>query len=277
VDLPSTESTGSTERPATSAFIFPSSYTPVEPTVDQSKNTLVIKNLPFKYKPVDLEALLVRVCCIQLRLFKSEHQAKPKNVRLLRDDAGRFSGMAFIRCISKEEAQRLIFCMNDLDIGGRNIQVEFKMKKKKKAGLRASSDDASGLSSSSEDLPYGSRLRTSAENANEAPTTTVSTQIQPSQLSLQQEKKSAAPSGPRKLAVSAEHNFSDKFRKPPQMRRKSTSAVLDTLYSHSALFKTHPTLTQSVLPSIRPIRQPLGPDGKSNGFSLEYRKSRGHP
>jgi len=278
VDLPSAESSGSTEKPveptsdiqqqetqSTPSFVFPSACTPVEPTVDQSKNTLVIKNLPFKYKPVDLEALL------------AEHQAKPKNVRLLRDDAGRFSGMAFIRCISKEEAQRLIFSMNDLDIGGRNIQVEFKMKKKKKGGsLRTSSDDASSLNSSSDELPVANRLRTSSDNASEkvlAPVQPSAVQ-QPSSLAADKPK----PSGPRKLAVSAEHNFSDKFRKPPQMRRKSTSAVLDApTYAHSALSRIHPALVQaSAGPSIRPIRQPLGPDGKTNGFSLEYRKLRGH-
>jgi hypothetical protein len=273
VDFPSAESSGSTEKPveatsdtqqATPAFVYPSAYAPVEPSVDQSKNTLVIKNLPFKYKPVDLEALL------------AEHQAKPKNVRLLRDDAGRFSGMAFIRCISKEEAQRLIFSMNDLDIGGRNIQVEFKMKKKKKGGsLRTSSDDASSLNSSSDEMPVANRLRTSSENPSEK----VTVQVQPSTV---QQPSSLAdkpkPSGPRKLAVSAEHNFSDKFRKPPQMRRKSTSAVLDSApaYAHSALARIHPALVQaSSGPSIRPIRQPLGPDGKTNGFSMEYRKLRG--
>jgi len=273
VDLPSVESNGSTEKlqdtvqqTATPAFAYPSAYTPVEPSVDQSKNTLVIKNLPFKYKPVDLEALL------------AEHQTKPKNVRLLRDDAGRFSGMAFIRCVSKEEAQRLIFNMNELDIGGRNIQVEFKMKKKKKGGnsLRTSSEDASSssLNSSSDELPAINRLRVSADNV-------ISDKVpvpDPAQIqSVQQE--TTRPSGPRKLAVSAEHNFnSDKFRKPPQMRRKSTSAVLDSApaYAHSALSRIHPALAQaSALPSVRPIRQPLGPDGKTNGFSVEYRKLRG--
>jgi RNA recognition motif-containing protein len=275
VDLPSAESSGSTEKTvdavpeaqqAIPAFVFPSSYTTVEPTADQSKNTLVIKNLPFKYKPVDLEALL------------AEHQAKPKNVRLLRDDAGRFSGMAFIRCISKEEAQRLIFSMNDLDIGGRNIQVEFKMKKKKKGGsLRTSTDDASSLSSSSDELPVANRLRVSAENVSEKVPVPAPAQIQPVQptSSLADKPK---PSGPRKLAVSAEHNFqSDKFRKPPQMRRKSTSAVLESApaYAHSALSRIHPALVASSGPSIRPIRQPIGPDGKTNGFSAEYRKLRG--
>jgi len=271
VDLPSEGSRGSKEKAAVEApfrppqtttsttpgFNFPSTYTPIEPTVDQSKNTLVIKNLPFKYKPVDLDTLL------------NDHQAKPKNVRLLRDDAGRFSGMAFIRCTSKEEAQRLILNMNDLDIGGRNIQVEFKMKKKKKSKLGCSSDDASSLSSSDEP-------RTSADNTiNDKVSAPV--QVQPSSLQVQQERSSAAP---RKLAMSAEGaNISDKFRKLPQMRRKSTS-VLEAApaYAHSALSRIHPTLSQaSAGPSgLKPIRQPYGPDGKTNGFSLEYRKLRGH-
>jgi RNA recognition motif-containing protein len=75
----------------------------------------------------------------------------------MRDGAGRFTGIAFIRCPSKEEAGRLIQSMNNLDIGGRNIQVEFKKKKKKKGeGMSSDSDfsNCSSLRSSAEYLNY---------------------------------------------------------------------------------------------------------------------------
>ena len=75
----------------------------------------------------------------------------------MRDNAGRFTGIAFIRCPSKEEAGRLIQAMNNLDIGGRNIQVEFKKKKtKKKLGESSDSDfsNCSSLRSSAEYLNY---------------------------------------------------------------------------------------------------------------------------
>jgi len=180
---------------------------PLEPSSDQSKNTLVIKNLPFKFKLTDLEKLL------------SEYPAKVKNVRLLRDESGKFTGMAFIRCGSKEDAQLLINKMNDLDIAGRNIQVEFKTKNKKKKKLNQSSDSMSSSSSDWEEKP----------------------------AKLLEELK--------------------------PFRRKSTSDTMHSSYIanylHSAVTRIHAEKSM-----IRPVRQPIGPDGKTNGFSAEYRRSR---
>jgi hypothetical protein len=233
------------------AFTFPPGYGVVEPLEDQSKNTLVIKNLPFKFKPTDLEQLL------------NDYNTKPKNVRLLRDDAGRFTGMAFIRCPSKEEAQRLICSMNDLDIGGRNIQVEFKMKKKKRSG-------SSSLSSSTDELPAPRSLRASNNGEPES-----LFKVPEAQQATIQPQSTTATKGPRKLAASAENHFgNNQLRRPLQLRRKSTSVVDSDVatYAHSAVPKLHPSLAQG--PSVRPVRQPIGPDGKTNGFSTDYRKSR---
>jgi len=243
----------------------------IEPTVEQSKNTLVIKNLPFKFKPVDLDKLL------------TDNNAKPKNVRLLRDDAGRFSGMAFIRCSTKEEAQRLISNVNGLDIGGRTIQVEFKLKKKSKSKLDSSFDS---LSSSSDELP-GNRLRISSDTNNEPNLKVGSDNVVQSPIFVH---SSLAPQNTRvltrgnKLSVSAEHLMTDTKQMHPlkkalfQPRRKSTSNVYESnhLYVNSALPKRHiESEASKTLPSIRPIRQPAGPDG-TNGFSLDYRRARGH-
>jgi len=159
----------------------------VEPSGDQSKNTLVIKNLPFKFKPTDLDKLL------------SDHNAKPKNVRLLRDESGRFSGMAFIRCPSKDEAQRLITNMNGLEISGRSIQVEFKLKKKKKGKLDASCDS---LSSSSDELP-GNRLRISSETNEAMVKSNIEAPVQQAPVVVQ--PAPAPVSRVNKLSVSAEH------------------------------------------------------------------------
>jgi len=173
---------------------------PLEPTSEHSKNTLVIKNLPFKFKLGDLEKLL------------SEFPAKIKNVRLLRDESGKFTGMAFLRCATKEDAQTLISQMSNLDISGRAIQVEFKTKGKKKKNLNGSSDSMSSSSSDWEERPAA------------------------------------------------------KIEELKPFRRKSTS---DSFYLHSAVSRIHAEKSL-----IRPTRQPVGPDGKTNGFSAEYRKSR---
>jgi len=238
-----------------------------EPTGDQSKNTLVIKNLPFKFKPADLDKLL------------SDNHTKPKNVRLLRDDSGRFSGMAFIRCPSKDEAQRLIVSMNGMDIGGRAIQVEFKLKKKKKGKLDASCDSCS----SSDELP-GARLRISSDSTDSSakPVNETPVSVHPATILVQ--SASAAPSTRgNKLAVSAEHTIPEAPQNQPlkkamfQPRRKSTSSTGETFhhYINSAIPKLASSQeTNRSAPGIRPVRQPFGPDG-TNGFSLEYRRSRG--
>jgi len=240
----------------------------VEPNNDQSKNTLVIKNLPFKFKLNDLEKLL------------NDHQAKPKNVRLLRDDSGKFTGMAFIRCASKDDAQRLITGMHGLDIGGRNIQVEFKTKKQKKKNKLGQSTDS--LNSSSDELPNGNRLRLSSEGiadrlrhssegmADRISTVTVASVPAPPQLQkvvqappqIQPQKANFS-----KLSVSAEHSFEDKLESKQLPFRRKSLAVEPTSYLHS---RVH------IAPSngIRPVRQPVGPDGKTNGFSEDYRRAR---
>lgn len=232
----------------------------IEPSLDQSKNTLVIKNLPFKFKPTDLDKLL------------SDHQTHPKNVRLLRDNEGRFTGMAFIRCPSKEEAQRLIKNMNGLEIGGRNIQVEFKLKKKKKNKLTMSTESVSSLNSSSDELPVTSKLHMSGEDQRNSSHGTPDVMMQNSAPTTTGIAPVPLRRG-RKLAASAENSFGgnggdDRFKNPPQIRRKSTS-VIESVYTYSALSKAAPFGT-----SIRPVRQPTGPDGKTNGFCDEYRQSR---
>jgi len=225
-----------------------SQQAPVEPNADQSKNTLVIKNLPFKFKLADLEKLL------------SERDAKSKNVRLLRDDGGKFTGMAFVRCASKEDAQKLIASMHGLDITGRNIQVEFKSKKQKKKGKLNSSSDS--LNSSSDELPVN-RIRISAEHNNN------NNIVVPTAIPAPPPQKTS------KLSISADHTFPEdkqthtnkRLQQLPQLRRKSTC---ENSYSHSAVQKIHTVGTSN----IRPIRQPYGPDGKTNGFSMDWRKAR---
>jgi len=248
VELPSTQAAPAVAAASEDKAVF------VEPSGDQSKNTLVIKNLPFKFKPVDLEKLL------------SDNHTKPKNVRLLRDESGRFSGMAFIRCPSKDEAQRLISSMNGMDIGGRTIQVEFKLKKKKGSGS-CDSLSSSSCSSSSDELP-GCRLRISSENVELKKLINETLITQPA---------SASTRG--KLSGSAEHltlseaPHSQALKKAMfQPRRKSTSSTGEIHhYINSAMPKL--SLEANRGSGIRPVRQPMGPDG-TNGFSTEYRRSR---
>lgn len=311
-----------------------------EPAGDETKNTLVIKNLPFKFKQTDLDVLL------------NTHSAKPKNVRLMRDNAGRFTGIAFIRCPSKEEAGRLIQAMNNLDIGGRNIQVEFKKKKTKKKLSESSDSDisnCSSLRSSAEYLNFnpeeammeppreflGARrmsLRSSAEYAREVigrehlqsnltnfQPEPLRSSLTPAPQSLQRRRPSFTPQTTMEAAFSQSYFQQQPFSIPQQAQRtpprkieslrKSTEEV-PPLYTFMppttgsgmmgyaperrrsiatpeelSGFRNQPTRTGYIRPftltsavnqgpSIQPIRQPIGPDGKTNGFSEEYRRSR---
>jgi RNA recognition motif-containing protein len=138
-----------------------------EPAADETKNTLVIKNLPFKFSKQELDDLLMK------------YDAKSKNVRMMKDGQGRFTGIVFIRCPSKDEAAKIIISMNNLEIGGRNIQVEFKKKKKKKATANANE----ALSSDSE-MSAPPSLRSSGEVSLES--------IKPNNLAMSQDSQKVA-------------------------------------------------------------------------------------
>jgi len=238
-----------------------------EPAADESKNTLVIKNLPFKFKQADLDKIL------------ADNNARPKNVRLLRDDAGRFTGIAFVRCPSKDEAAKLIANMNGMDVGGRAIQVEFKKKKSKKKQLQqqqkglsssgnsflSSSGDSDRHSLSSDDellsssssshhvalsSAYAKRLAYSDEMSNYRGPEVPTRYLQPPQTSTIPPTTVYSPYAPigseyqqqqqvKRLSISDEHTITDKYlRKTPQFVTPappgfSQQPQHQSLFSHS--------------------------------------------
>jgi len=274
-----------------------------EPAVDESKNTLVIKNLPFKFTKPELDQLL------------STHEAKAKNVRMLRDGSGRFTGIAFIRCPSKEEAGRLILAMNNLDIGGRGIQVEFK-KKKKKGSKKEQAPSAATPLPPTQGAPYSGyppvshMYAASGYNPMLQPQTSESrraflTASAPSQLlrtsgglrnsnflasstsSVEDEdylSHIAYPSRRRMSLNSSTSSVDDEDYLPRHLASSTDdpnqghgpypNSRLSLSSSGNSANARYATASFSNLPSVRPTRQPIGPDGKSNGFSSDYRKSR---
>jgi len=314
-----------------------------EPGADQTKNTIVIKNLSFKFKQTDLDALL------------AEHHANPKNVRLMRDNQGRFTGIAFIRCPSKEEASRLILSMNNLEIGGRNIQVDFKQKKRKSGKLNTSTD--LGMTSSDSEMSQPTSLRSSGEFNREALIDV--DQKDPQQLKEPRQRRLSAeyatpiitqehlqlppmqtygapvmmyshfadPHAPMGFNPHRRYSLSNSAPvQPPQTSyfhyphfgmaqqnsmkkkmdiRRSTQCVNTNTTTEErpvapANFERRRSIATMDDPAIRnasrpnsvirppssvvngagvksaiaPVRQPVGPDGHTNGFSMEYRNSR---
>jgi RNA recognition motif-containing protein len=266
-----------------------------EPAADETKNTLVIKNLPFKFKQADLEKIL------------NTYEAKPKNVRLMRDSAGRFTGIAFIRCPTKEAAGKLIILMNGLEVQGRAIQVEFKKRKAKKR-LSASTDAANA--SSDEDVK--SPISSLASSAEHSFSEDIREPVPPAPKEEKMElpladvprldvgttnaKKETAETRLRKLAVSAQQPRTSSLKKvdlrtsgyfegetSPKLERRRLSicsaedAPVYSRFPRSAIQRPIGTSASTVSnnrPIILPIRQPVGPDGRTNGFSLEYKSSR---
>jgi RNA recognition motif-containing protein len=310
-----------------------------EPGPDQTKNTIVVKNLPFKFKQTDLDSLL------------NDHQAHPKNVRLMRDNQGRFTGIAFIRCPSKDEASRLILSMNNLDIGGRSIQVDFKQKKRKGSKLNSSTDMGS-LTSSDSEMSQPSSLRSSGEFNREAldipkesfpqreprrglrlssdntvgvitqehfqiPPMAQSPMMMYSHFASEMPPAYMAPPQPqainRRLSLSngvptpppSQNSYfhyqhfgmaaaAQQDRKKMDIRRSAHCDVRQEQMPHAPFERRRSIATMddpairnvtrpnSVIrppnaiskPVVAPIRQPVGPDGRTNGFSTEYRNSR---
>ena len=216
------------------------------PAIDQTKNTLVIKNLPFKYSKQELDSLL------------TEYKTNPKNVRMMKDDQNRFTGIAFIRCPSQEEAARLILAMHNLDIGGRNIQVEFKKRRKKKG--TESSSDTEAVMPTPLAKPVEATPPSDPKSAFKRRPSLPSAQM-PSWAQQYQERPSVtAPARPsfldrrRSIAVTDEYQYRYPYR---------------FNFSDSTAWNSH-----QPVPGIQPIRQPNGPDNKSAGFYTAYRLSR---
>lgn len=213
-----------------------------EPAADETKNTLVIKNLPFKFNKQELDDLLTK------------YDAKSKNVRMMKDGQGRFTGIVFIRCPSKDEAAKIILSMNNLEIGGRNIQVEFKKKKKKKT---AGNNEV--LSSDSE-ISAPPSLRSSGEVSLES--------IKPTNLAMSQDSQKVAK---RKTDIRKSSPAIIETAPPMVTHIERRRSVDEKYIPRFAVRNCQPAAVKS---TISPIRQPIGPDGKSCGFSATYRNSR---
>lgn len=271
--VPKVESSSNENAPAAGSL--------PEPGLEDSKNTLVIKNLPFKFTKPELDQLL------------NAHQAKSKNVRMLRDGSGRFTGIAFIRCPSKEEAGRLIIGMNNLDIGGRSIQVEFKKKKKKgtptKNGVAPSATApvvapyAAQVYHPSQVPPPGFQGRSYISASGNLRTSggvmplRSSNMLTSSASSVEDEEYlNHLPYGRRRSLASSTSSVDDEEYLPRRLGTSTEDANRHS-FPHSRLSLSSSGGVQNprfAMPNVRPVRQPYGPDGKSNGFSNEYRRAR---
>jgi len=81
---------------------------------EYKNTTLVLKNLPFQLKQDKLEEMLNALKC------------KPLNVSYLYDGSGTFRGMAFVKYREIEHATKVFEAINNMDIAGRKVRVEYK-------------------------------------------------------------------------------------------------------------------------------------------------------
>jgi len=87
-----------------------------ESTSEFKNTTLVLKNLPFQLKQEKLEEIL------------NVLEYKPISVSYLSDGTGLFRGMAFVKYKEIEESTKVFDCINNMDINGRKLRVEYKRK-----------------------------------------------------------------------------------------------------------------------------------------------------
>jgi len=128
----------------------------------------------------------------------------------------------------------------------------------------ASKDDTSSISSGSD---------SESSQSNELPIPSPADQPVKIQESLETSKPTSPGKKERKQRVKKEKKAKTPLVVPP----KSDTAHNPGFYQHSALRKLDlapmsPTVVQQF--EIKPIRQPIGPNGKDCGFSREYRRSR---
>ena len=90
----------------------PDPSTPLQPNV-----ILVIKNLPYNMKQATL-----------LQILACFPEQKPDDVSFHHDSAGLFRGMAFVKYCSLPDAVFVFEHLNGIDVGGRQIKIEYKRK-----------------------------------------------------------------------------------------------------------------------------------------------------
>jgi hypothetical protein len=89
---------------------------PIDGTVIPN-NILVIKNLPYNMK----EEKLVHI----LNVFENQ---RPEDISFHHDSSGTFRGMVFVKYYSIQDAVYVYEHINNIDVGGRPIKIEYKRK-----------------------------------------------------------------------------------------------------------------------------------------------------
>eukprot|EP01132_Coremiostelium_polycephalum_P001321 gene1321-1667_t len=87
-------------------------------------STLVLKNLPFNLKQVQLQEIL-----------ESINPSAPQSVNFHYDNIGVFRGMAFVKYRLVEDAVKVFEVLNGADVHGRRVRLEYKRKVSKSSEI----------------------------------------------------------------------------------------------------------------------------------------------
>ena len=82
----------------------------------QQCETIVVRNVPFASTADTIREWLVRDCSLRA----------PAEVTLRRNHYGRFMGLVFVRFVTVEDAVLAFHAVNNMEMGGRKVTVEFK-------------------------------------------------------------------------------------------------------------------------------------------------------
>eukprot|EP00756_Hemistasia_phaeocysticola_P031094 Hpha_TRINITY_DN16332_c0_g2::TRINITY_DN16332_c0_g2_i1::g.60859::m.60859 len=103
---------------------------------EQRNSTLVLKNLPFALRHDNL--------ITSLRLLG----VRPAYTRYYHDERGMFKGIAFIKFLCRAAAERAKFQIEQMEVAGRRVRVEFKNKSPAAGGFSAAGPASRGPSHS---------------------------------------------------------------------------------------------------------------------------------
>jgi len=275
---------------------------PLPSSSEEDSKGLVLKNLPWTVKYDDLHEMLHAM------------PVQPRSVRYVRNEKGRFSGIVMVKYDTADEAQRMFPVFQDVQIGGRQVSVEFKQsarkhKRMKEERARSSHSEPTSPDHSTYPTPFSSAPVSPASTPGASPETSPK----------QQRRASAAPApiqamlAPLPLSAAAAltgmrthtkpallatppASFSSSVQTQPSQRSstgrqdynvpfarpKSFSISVAPSYAQQAQQHSYETshvrrrlsVSEEDRPLVAPSRQPVGPERGGKGFSEQYQQAR---
>lgn len=252
-----------------------------ESNSEYKNSILVLKNLPFQLQKEKLEDIL------------NSLEYKPLDVDYLYDNTRMFRGMAFVKYKEVDHATKVFEEINNMDINGRKLRVEYKRKTteaEQDEEMRRISDQLMNLKASSTASEIAFNVGSSSyqkkkihQMAEKLGLKYKDTDKKITVKKKEENVRKKEDNNPAKSQpIRASHKKKGEKNQIHSYDPKFSHDLLSPDRTFSKSYGTSPSYKHSVLlrdrnnpdgPILQPVRHPRGPDG-TTGFSEEYRKSR---